>query len=263
MTGTTPLRWRVLRRLIRVVIWRIARRSLRRSLRHLVIRLRSGDRLRWLRPETDAFHSLWTAEIAALHARGFPAAGVTGGGRLMTELALVTVAADTALRKMTITPECSREIVADIGWKLYRQMLLLTSLPYRAVTRNPERRLRWTLRTLLVFPFRPVGAPGYAAEILHEPGMVRTYFTHCPPQSLARAISEQDNDPDVLAAFRQSWCLYDWPGADLIASDGQRGHYRRARTLSHGDPVCDMCWSARASGVARHSGDKAAPPPAP
>ncbi len=259
MTETPLPQRRVLRPLIRMVVWRIARRALF----HREIRLQTGDRLRWLHPEANAFHALWTAEIAALHARGFPVAGVTGGGRLMAELALVTVAADTALRKMTITPECSREIVADIGWKLYRQMLLLTSLPYRAVTRDPERRLRWTLRTLLVFPFRPVGAPGYAAEILHEPGVVQTSFTHCPPQSLARAISEQDNDPDVLAAFRQSWCLYDWPGADLIAGDGQRGHYRRARTLSHGDPVCDMCWSARASGVARHSGDKATPPPAP
>lgn len=259
MTATAPLRWRLSRRMIRFVVWRIARRALLRR----EIRLQTGDRLRWLQPQANAFHTLWTTEITALHAAGFPVAGVTGGGRLMAELALVTVAADTALRKMTITPECSRELVADIGWILYRQMLLLTSLPYRAVTRDPERRLRWTLQTLLVFPFRPVGAPGYAAEFLHEPGVVQTNFTHCPPQSLARAVAEQNNDPDVLAAFRQSWCLYDWPGADLIAGDGKRGHYRRARTLSHGDPVCDMCWSARASGVARHSGDKATSPPAP
>lgn len=49
-------------------------------------------------------------------------------------------------------------------------------------------------------------------------------------------------------ALRQSWCRYDSPGADIIAADGQRGHYRRPRTLSAGDPVFDMCWKARGSG---------------
>ena len=47
-------------------------------------------------------------------------------------------------------------------------------------------------------------------------------------------------------AFYQSWCLYDWPAADLLAGarvhDGT--HYRRPHTLSRGDAVCDMCWSA-------------------
>jgi hypothetical protein len=53
-------------------------------------------------------------------------------------------------------------------------------------------------------------------------------------------------DPEALAGFANSWCRYDWPGADLIAADGHRGHYVRRRTLSAGDPVCDMCWVARA-----------------
>ena len=40
--------------------------------------------------------------------------------------------------------------------------------------------------------------------------------------------------------------VYDWPGADIIANDGGRGHYERRQTLSRGDPVCDMCWKAQA-----------------
>jgi hypothetical protein len=100
---------------------------------------------------------------------------------------------------------------------------------------------------LLRFPFSAPGAPGYAVESRIEGDNILTHFSHCPPQTCIRRLSEETDDPDALESFRQSWCLYDWPGADLIAADGQRGHYRRPHTLSHGDPVCDMCWAARAS----------------
>ena len=59
-------------------------------------------------------------------------------------------------------------------------------------------------------------------------------------------IAAQEGDGEMLDAFYRSWCQYDWPGADVIAGDGARGHYRRTRTLSRGDPVCDMCWIGRA-----------------
>ena len=57
--------------------------------------------------------------------------------------------------------------------------------------------------------------------------------------------SENDDNSGDMQAFRESWCRYDWPGADIIAGDGARGHYRRRQTLSHGDAVCDMRWIAR------------------
>ncbi|WMS44425.1 hypothetical protein RDV64_08560 [Acuticoccus sp. MNP-M23] len=249
MADSAPLRWRALRRLMRWVVWRTARRHLI----HREIRLTSGDRVRWLDAESDEFRTALTDEIASLHRAGFPAAELSGGSPLIAELAVVTVAADRALRRKGVAASCSRALVADMGWDLYRRMLLSTSLPFRLITRDPARRLRWTLNTLLVFPFRPVGAPGYEAEIVRDAAQVRTHFTHCPPQSLARAVSERNRDPEVLEAFRQSWCLYDWPGADLIAGDGRRGHYGRERTLSAGDPVCDMCWAARATGEPQHS----------
>ncbi|WP_243614772.1 L-2-amino-thiazoline-4-carboxylic acid hydrolase [Shimia aestuarii] len=112
---------------------------------------------------------------------------------------------------------------------------------------------------LLWFPFNAPGAPGYEVRATREGDDILTHFTHCPPQSFARRLSEEINDPKVLEVFRRSWCTYDWLGADLIAGDGCRGHYRRKQTLSHGDPVCDMCWAARVDQSAQ-PGEKAGHP---
>lgn len=64
------------------------------------------------------------------------------------------------MRHLGVTPETARRVVADLGWDVYRPMLRLSSLPARLVTRDPGRRLRWTIRALLFFPFsarvRPV-----------------------------------------------------------------------------------------------------------
>ncbi|WP_071675916.1 hypothetical protein [Nioella nitratireducens] len=57
---------------------------------------------------------------------------------------------------------------------------------------------------------------------------ILTHFTNCPPLSFVRQVAETDDNPDTLETFRQSWCNYDWPDADLIA--GGQG----ARSLSQG-----------------------------
>jgi hypothetical protein len=63
-------------------------------------------------------------------------------------------------------------------------------------------------------------------------------------------VVERHGDRGELEAFYQSWCLYDWPAADILAGGraGEHGHYERPHTLSQGDSVCDMCWSAASGG---------------
>ncbi|KNG94571.1 hypothetical protein [Pseudaestuariivita atlantica] len=168
------------------------------------------------------------------------------GNRLMVELAIYTSAAHRVLLDAGIPPSDARSVIADAGWIVYSGMLRLTSLPFRWTSRDPATRLRRTIRTLLWFPFHAPGAPGYAVDVRTDRDGIRTHFTHCPPQTFVRNLAATD-DRDDLLAFRQSWCRYDWPGADLIANDGRRGHYTRPHTLSHGDSVCDMCWLGRRS----------------
>lgn len=204
----------------------------------------TGRQYRWLDRDITRFIAEVETEVEVLR----PMAGLellpTFGSRLMVERAIYTVAADRVFRRFEIAPELSRQVVGDLGWDIYRRLLLLNSALFRLITRDPGRRLRWTIRMLLWFPFNAPGAPGYEVVASRDGDDILTHFTHCPPQTFARRLGEQTDDPMVLEAFKHSWCTYDWPGADLIADDGLRGHYRRSRTLSHGDPVCDMCWAA-------------------
>lgn len=222
--------WRAVRALIRREMLRTCRRQLGNRALHLA----DGEEVRW--PPEDIERFLVTLDRAAEETREIVGLQTLpdGGSRLMVELDIYTVAADTALRRPGVETGCAHAVVTDVGWDLYRRMLRLSSLSARLISRYPGRRLRWTIRALLVFLFYPVGAPGYAARVFRDGDDPQTHFTHRPPQTFARAVARHRAEPELLEAFRQSWCLYDWPGANLIAGDGKRGHYRRPQTLSAG-----------------------------
>ena len=173
MTGT-PLKWRLSRTFLR----RVVSGAARRVLVNWALTDIDGNRLRWLHPEIDRFVGALEAEAEALR----PGAGLetlpSFGNRLMVELAVYTAACDRTLRRHGIAPASSREAVADLGWNVYRRMLAITSLPVRLVTRDPGRRLRWTIHMLLRFPFDAPGAPGYAVETWTEGEDLFTHFTH-------------------------------------------------------------------------------------
>lgn len=257
------LKWRLTRRML---IW-IFSGAARRVLTNRALTDTEGRTVRWLRPEIDRFLADLETEAAALRPGARLETLPSFGNRLMVELAVYTAASDRVLRRSGVAPASARHAIADLGWDVYRRMLSLTSFPIRLTTRDPGRRLRRTIRLLLRFPFNAPGAPGYAVDTWTEGNDIFTYFTHCPPQTYVRRLSEETRDPDALEAFRTSWCLYDWPGADDIARDGKRGHYRRRQTLSHGDPVCDMCWLGRAGSDIRERARTTIPspsaPPAP
>jgi len=235
-----PVHWRLIRRAILFAL----RAALRRVLRAREIAMPDGP-FRLLQPEIDAIAR--TVEAQAIQLRPFADLDRLPnlGNRLMVELAVYTSAGYRSLLDAGIPPEQARRIVADAGWLVYARMLALASLPFRLTSRDPGTRLRRTIRSLLRFPFSAPGAPGYAVKTRIKDGDILTDFTHCPPQSFVRALIARDDRGD-MEAFRQSWCRYDWPGADLIAGDRQRRHYSRPHTLSQGDAVCDMCWQARA-----------------
>lgn len=241
-SGNDQIQWCI----ARWILWRFVHHSAQRVLLDRSLRNKAGQDIRWFRSDVKFFMSEVSSNAARLRPLAQLGALPDFGSRLMVELAIYTVAADRTLRDGDLDSPSARDALADIGWSVYRRLLALSSLPARLVTRDPGKRLRWSIRGLLIFPFRPIGAPGYAAEVFREGEDIHTHFTHCPPQSFARRIADETGDPEALAGFANSWCKYDWPGADLIAADRHRGHYIRRRTLSAGDPVCDMCWVAHA-----------------
>lgn len=230
------------------LLWRYVKRTSHRLLINRTLQHTSGESMRWLPKDIDRFLETLQSEPMEVRSTAKLPNLANVGSRLMVELAIHTLATDAALRSHGVGTNSAHLVMADIGWDIYRRMLGRSSLPARIVSRNPALRLRWTIRGLLIFPFRPVGAPGYETRVFRDGNDLHTHFTYCPPQTFARAIAARRVDPELLEAFRQSWCRYDSPGADIIAADGKRGHYRRPRTFSAGDPACDMCWKARGSG---------------
>ena len=229
-------------RLFRAALFAYLGRAARTILLSRALITDTGQQVRWLAPDVRRFLDQMKQDIEKLR----PVANFenmpNAGNRIMVELAVMTIAAYRALAYLGVDRANSREVVADIGWKVYSSQLRIASFPFRLVTRDPGKRLHITIRMFLRFPFSAPGAPGYDVKSWSKSGDIYTYFSHCPPHTFVRSLISEQGDNGELQAFRDSWCQYDWPGADIIAGDGQRGHYFRSRTLSAGDNVCDMCW---------------------
>ncbi len=166
----------------------------------------------------------------------------TLGNRHNLYLAVITTAAYQVLLENGYSKKRASVLIADVGWKLYELGIKLMSLPFRLTSRDPKKRIEKTIDALMTFPFNTPGRPGYEAKAVKQDDQMLTHWTWCPPQAYVRNLVEREGDGGELDAFYNSWCLYDWPGADLMADDGIRNHYQRNKTLSKGDAVCDMCW---------------------
>lgn len=231
------------------ILIRLYRPLLRRAARQVLEgRLLDPDRPeqgRWLRSDVDGYLDAVWRRAGELVPDARLGELPTLGNRHNVFLAVVTTAAYQAMIDRGVERRYAMQLVADVGWKIYAQMLRLAALPARLTHRDPKIRMERTLRALMKFPFSAPGRPGYEVRVWSEGDRVYTHWTHCPPHTFVRDLVQRRGDRGELEAFSRSWCLYDWPGADILAGDGERGHYERPHTLSLGDPVCDMCWHAR------------------
>ncbi len=241
-----PMSIAVWRRAVKLLARPLVRRAAREALQGRLLEPDAPERGRWLRVDVKEFRqATWRRVdrlLPAAHLEKLP----TFGNRLNVFMAVVTTAAYRELLDRGVPREYAATLVADVGWKIYSWMLSASAIPARILTRSKQRQLEWTLKLLMRFPFSAPGKPGYEVEAWSDGEGFHTHWTHCPPQAFVRALVETGEDHDELEAFYRSWCLYDWAGADLLVGDGERGHYERSQTMSRGDAVCDMCWSARA-----------------
>jgi len=172
----------------------------------------------------------------------------TLGNRHNVLLAALTVAAYRSFLEEGVDGEYAIELFADVGWKLYEKFIVLPRLIAKIATRDRQRRMNLMLRMLMIYPFSTPGRPGYECKVRAEPDALRTCWTHCPPYAFVKRYAEKHADPGAIEAFRKSWCWYDWAFTYAMAEGGHgwRGRYERPLTLSSGDEVCDMRWSASA-----------------
>ncbi len=220
----------------------LIRRSAHHILQGRMINPDIPENGRWLRGEVnEILVAIWDRVdglVGKADLRTIP----TFGNRNNVYLSVLTTAAYQVLLERGQSKARAADLVADVGWKIYELGINLVSFLFRATTRDPGKRIEGSVNALLVFPFSAPGRPGYEVSVEKQDGKMLTHWTWCPPQAFVRSLTETDGDRGELDAFYRSWCLYDWPGADLMAGDGERGHYQRKLTQSKGDAVCDMCW---------------------
>jgi hypothetical protein len=225
---------------------RIARKAAHQILTGRLVERNRPERGRFLRRDVDAIlRQAWRNVDEML-----PEAPLdrlpTRGNRLNVFLAVVSLATYRAFLNAGIERAYAIELFADVGWNVYERFIALPRRVARILTRDPQRRLELILRALLVYPFSRPGSPGYEARVWSEPGAFCTYWTHCPPLEFVRRWVETHGAQGELELFRKSWCAYNWAVtyAMVDGDAGQRGRYERPHTMSAGDEVCDMRWSA-------------------
>lgn len=236
-----------------VLILHAYRPLLQRAVRRVLVGRRhdptSNVPARWTKREADDFLSATWVRLPELVAQARLSELPNWGNRHNVLLAAITVAAYQELRDRDRNPTESAEWVGDIGWAVYARLLGIAAAPAHLLGRDPGRRIARALHGLMIFPFSAPGRPGYEVKLWSDDVGLHTHFTWCPPQAFVREVIAAGRDEGELEAFRRSWCSYDWPGADLLAGDGRRGHYERTQTLAAGDPVCNMCWRGNVAEV--------------
>ncbi len=180
----------------------------------------------------------------------WPEAGLdkipTVDNRLNVLMSVITISAYHSFIAAEIDKQRAVELVADIGWSVYTKLIVVPRFVSRIVARNPQKRINFILRALLIFPFSAPGRPGYEVMTRVDEQGFHTDWTHCPPLAFVRHHMDVHGDNGELEAFRRSWCSYDWAFLHFMVGGkiARKTSYTRPHTMSEGDAVCDMCWSA-------------------
>ena len=223
----------------------IVRRAAKRCLTGRMVDPAAPEKGRWLRSDLDPYlEDTWNRVNRILPSARFDELP-NFGNRHNVFLAVVTMAAYQSLLLRNVEQHYAADLVADVGWDVYSKLLRVAYLPWRLTTLDPQKRMNRTLRALMIFPFSAPGYPGYEVKVIADSSRCLTHWTSCPPQNFVRRWVEENGDGGELDAFFRSWCLYDWPGADVLAGGSRGDHYERPHTMSKGDSVCDMCWRAK------------------
>ncbi len=170
------------------------------------------------------------------------------GNRHNIFLAAITVAAYRALKNSGLRKAYAIELMGDLGWQIYMSIVAVPKLISRILEPQPQKRIELVLRLLMKFPFSPTGRPCYEVEAWSDGEAMYTYWTWCPPYQFVKNYVREHGDDGELELFRRTWCEYDWALVYALVDGeyGKLGYYERPHTLSHGDELCDMCWSANA-----------------
>lgn len=158
------------------------------------------------------------------------------GNKLMVFCGIISLAAYREMRNEGVSHQYATILVGDVIWKLYILGVKPLWIIAGAFTRNPQKRLNYTLRILCIYPFN-TDKNGYQYTLQTMSDHLAMDFSQCVVhQFMKTAGSEEEMD-----FFCNTWCLYDFALPPYLVNGGS---YERMHTLSHGDNICDMKWYA-------------------
>lgn len=155
----------------------------------------------------------------------------TLGSRMNVMLGVASLAMYNAILSEGIDRHYAIVLFTDVAWKVYEKFVIVPRSIARLTTRNPQKRMNFMLHAFLKFPFNH---PGYQWKVRSEDEGFQVDFYRCPVRDYFHEMGEED-------FLLSSWCTLDYALAQVMVPGGQ---YKRPHTLSAGDPVCDMIWSA-------------------
>jgi hypothetical protein len=155
----------------------------------------------------------------------------TLGSRMNVMLGVASLAMNKALLDEGVERDYAVSLFADVAWKVYEKFVVLPRLLARLATRDPQKRMNFILHSFLRFPFN---SSGYRWKIKSQDKGFQIDFFRCPVRDYFHEIGAED-------FLLNSWCTLDYALAQVMVKNG---HYERSHTLSAGDPLCDMTWSA-------------------
>ena len=155
----------------------------------------------------------------------------TFGGKQMVRGAVGAVAIYRALRDFGIEKAYAIELGGDIGYQFYKSNLDPFRQVARLFARNPSKQMDLMQRLIIKLALQ---SPDYDIVVRNPPSGLEYDILRCPMFDYVKTFGAEE-----VEFFQKTICTFDWPIAEYCVEGGS---YKRTKTLSHGDEMCDQKW---------------------
>lgn len=157
----------------------------------------------------------------------------TFGGQQMVRGAVGGVAIYRALREFGIEKAYAIELGGDIGYQFYKLNIDPFKRVARLFARNPSKQMDLMQRLIIKIVLQ---SPDYDIVIRNPPSGYEIDVLRCPMYEYFKKFG-----PEEIEFFQKTLCTFDWPVAEYCVKGGS---FKRTKTLSYGDEMCDQKWLA-------------------
>jgi hypothetical protein len=157
----------------------------------------------------------------------------TFGGKQMVRGAVGAVAIYRGLRDFGIEHAYAIELGGDIGYQFYKSNLDPFRRVARLFARNPAKQTDLMQRLIIKLVLK---SPDYDIVVCNPPSGLEYDILRCPMCDYVKTFGAEE-----MEFFQKNMCTYDWPIAEYCVKGG---YYKRTKTLSNGDEMCDQKWLA-------------------